>query len=87
MDGGTPQFLIDAFKAIFRHLFSGVVVWIAAKGVLTEDQAWAAILAIAGVVATLLWSIINKKILHQQIDTALTLPSGTTREDFETKYK
>jgi len=69
--------------AAVRHLLSSVLVWLIAKGFITEAQGEQIIAAIALTIVTIAWSLINKYLLNRKIDTALELPAGASREQLE----
>lgn len=68
---------------ILRNLSAPLVVYLAATGWISEDQATALIVAIISIVLSVVWGLGNKYVFNKQVETALMLPAGSTKEDIK----
>lgn len=70
-----PQFVKDIIGSVVRHALQGVIIWLVAKGWITEDQGSELILAIIAGVVLLAWSIWQKYGGNLKFFTALEATS------------
>lgn len=75
---------ISAFVRIFG---TGLVVWLAAKGKISTDEATSFIVTVLWVVANIAWSFVNKRNTGDKIDTALELPAGSSHAQLKDAIK
>lgn len=74
MEGMIQEYI----KGILRTLAAPAVVWLVAKGYVTESEATAFIVAGITVGLGVVWSLGNKYIWGKKVEKALELPAGSS---------
>lgn len=75
---------IDVILAIVRHGLTILGTVLAANGLSDSDQT-ETIVGAGTSIAAVVWSIVHKKKVTNQIDTALLMRAGSTREELADK--
>jgi hypothetical protein len=69
--------------SIVRTAITPLTLLLVKYGFLTSSQAGKAAIVGASVIATLLWSLLDKYIWNKTVDKALELPEGSSRADLK----
>lgn len=75
-----PELFKSVTGSVVRWLFNNLFVVMVTNGVITQDQSNGILLWGSGAIAVLMWSVVQKLRAHLKLDTALSLPSGSTIE-------
>lgn len=75
MEGMIQEYI----KSILRTLAGPVIVWLVAKGYVTESQATEFIVAGIAVLVGVVWSLGNKYLWGKKVEKALELPAGSSK--------
>lgn len=74
MDSMIKEYILS----FIRNMLGPVAVWLAASGYVTEQAAGQLMIAIAGVLVAVIWSLINKFLWKKTAEGALQHPSSTS---------
>lgn len=73
--------ILKQYIATFlRNLATPLIVWAAASGWVTSDQATAFVVAGVSIAISLIWGFVNKFIARKKTEKALALPAGSSWE-------
>lgn len=76
----NPDLLRELGAVIVRYVGPPVIAWLTLKVGLTNDQATATVIGLVTFAISMAWALLNKVKTQGQINTALDMPKGTSKE-------
>jgi hypothetical protein len=79
----TTEMLKQYLAGLLRTVAAPVIVYLTAKGYLTDEQVTQQLVIVVSVVITLISSFWNKVTSNNKVETALKLPQNSSRSALE----
>lgn len=74
------EIIKNAIAGVIRTLLTPVVTYLVANGYLGDSQAVQLTAILASLAVAVLWSVVSKLLAAKQVEVALELPGGTSKE-------
>ena len=67
----------EYLKSIFRTLLAPAIIWLVQNGYVTDSDSANLAIIVAGILVTVIWSLLNKFLWKKTVEGAVQLPAAT----------
>ncbi len=81
------EFIKNAIAGVIRTLLTPVVAYLVSQGYLGDSEAVQLTAILASLIVAVAWSVISKLLAAKEIEVALELPGGSSKETLKDVLK